>query len=114
MVATFSAVDTMLMTDRERGLLNKVCFERLVRKGYALVRAFRNVQCRADWSKPKDAKSWRSKVDWEAARRLDPQLVEDGTITIMSAEEEIRKTMSRDAGILRARADHDSVSGGGQ
>eukprot|EP00959_Pyramimonas_sp_CCMP1952_P164690 3442494-Pyramimonas_sp.AAC.1 len=65
------------MTDRQKGFLNLVSFERLVRRGYAIVRAYRNVNCRGDWSRPKDAKGWKSKVDWEAARRLDPQLADE-------------------------------------
>ncbi|CAK0885631.1 unnamed protein product [Prorocentrum cordatum] len=105
MIATFAAVDTMLMTDRQKGLLNQVSFERLVRKGYALVRAYRNVHCRDDWSRPKDSKSWKSKVDWEAARRLDPQLADESTIRVMSAEEEVKKAMGRDAQLIKARTD---------
>ena len=110
MIAVFSAVDTMLMTDREIGLLNKVSFERLVRKGYALVRAFSSVQSRNDWSRPKDFKgTWKSKVDWESARRLDPQLSDDGALKVMAAEEEMRKAMSRDASLQKARADHEAA-----
>eukprot|EP00959_Pyramimonas_sp_CCMP1952_P128459 2686381-Pyramimonas_sp.AAC.1 len=33
MIAAFAAVDTMLITDRQKGLLNLVSYERLVRKG---------------------------------------------------------------------------------
>ncbi|CAK0870311.1 unnamed protein product [Prorocentrum cordatum] len=107
MIAAYAAVDTMLMTDRQRGLLNLVSFERLVRKGYAIVRAYRNVNSRDDWSRPKDAKNWKSKVDWEAARRLDPQLADEGTIRVMSAEEEMKKAMGRDAQLMKARSDLD-------
>ncbi|CAK0897485.1 unnamed protein product, partial [Prorocentrum cordatum] len=107
MIAAFAAVDTMLMTDRQRGLLNLVSFERLVRKGYAIVRAYRNVNSRDDWSRPKDAKNWKSKVDWEAARRLDPQLADESTIRVMSAEEEMKKAMGRDAQLTKARSDLD-------
>ncbi|CAK0828932.1 unnamed protein product [Prorocentrum cordatum] len=107
MIAAFAAVDTMLMTDRQRGLLNLVSFERLVRKGYAIVRAYRNVNSRDDWSRPKDAKNWKSKVDWEAARRLDPQLADESTIRAMSAQEEMKKAMGRDAQLMKARPDLD-------
>ena len=98
----------MLMTDRQKGLLNQVSFERLVRKGYALVRAYRNVNSKDDWSRPKDSKAWKSKVDWEAARRLDPQLAEEGTLRVFAAEEEVRKAMGRDAQLVKARTDLDS------
>ena len=79
---------------------------RLLRNSeYALVRAYRNVHCRDDWSRPKDAKSWKSKVDWEAARTLDPQLSDESTIRVMSAEEEVKKAMGQDAQLVKARTD---------
>ena len=68
----------MQMTDRERGLLDQVSPGRLVRKGYALMRAFRNVQSRSDWIRPKDSKAWRSEGDWKTARRPDPQQMKGG------------------------------------
>ena len=93
MIASFAAADTTLMTVRQKGLLNLVSFERLVRKGYAIVRTCRNVNSRDDWSRPKVSKSWKSKVDWEAARRLDPQLADENTIRVMRAEEDMKKAM---------------------
>ncbi|CAK0805123.1 unnamed protein product [Prorocentrum cordatum] len=56
---------------------------------------------------PEDAKNWKSKVDWEAARRLDPQLADESTIRVMSAEEEMKKAMGRDAQLMKARSDLD-------
>ncbi|CAK0860440.1 unnamed protein product [Prorocentrum cordatum] len=101
MIAAFAAVDTMLMTDRQKGLLNLVSFERLVRNGCAIVRVYRNVNSRDDWSRPEDANNWKSKVDWEAARRLDPQLADESTIRVMSAEEEMKNAMGRDAQLMK-------------
>ena len=49
-------------------------------------------------------------MDWEAARRLDPQLADDGVLTVMAAEEEMRKAMSRDASLQKARADHEAAA----
>eukprot|EP00972_Heterocapsa_arctica_P038045 5600546-Heterocapsa_arctica.AAC.1 len=78
------------MTDREKGLLNRVSVERLARKAYALARAFRLCQTEADWRRPKgkDGNSWKTKIDWESARRIDPMLGDDGLITIPSVDEE--------------------------
>eukprot|EP00959_Pyramimonas_sp_CCMP1952_P249157 5208224-Pyramimonas_sp.AAC.1 len=61
MIAAFAAMGAMLMTDRQKGLLNLVSFERLVREGCATVRAYRNVNCRDDWGRPKDAEGRISK-----------------------------------------------------
>ena len=88
---------------------------RLVRKGYALVRAYRSVTCKADWMKPREGaatKAWKSKVDWEAARRLDPQLVDQGPVTVQAAEEEVKKVLEREAAILKAKNKFASQAGG--
>ena len=66
-------------------------------------------QCEDDWSRPKDSKNWKSKVDWEAARRLDPLLADENTIRVMSADEEMKKAMGRDAQLAKARADLDGA-----
>ena len=71
-----AAADTALRTDWQEGLLDQVNFERLVRDGHASVRGYRDVHGREDWSRPKDANNWKSKVDWEAARRLGPQVAD--------------------------------------
>ena len=114
LIAAMSALDAMLMVDRERGLLNRVSVERLARKAYALTRAFRNCVSEADWRKPKNAdKAWRSKLDWESARRIDPPLgcEQDGSISIPKVDEEVRKEMDREATILKARAKLDERGG---
>jgi hypothetical protein len=110
LVASLSALDTMIMTDREKGLLNRVSVERLARKAYALARAFRLCQTEADWRRPKgkDGNSWKTKIDWESARRIDPMLGDDGLITIPSVDEEVRKEMDREASLLKARAKLDA------
>ena len=105
MIASFAAADTTLMTVRQKGLLNLVSFERLVRKGHAIARAHRNVKGRDDRGGPKDSKSSKAKVDWEAARRLDPQLADESTIRAMRAEEEMKMAMGRGAQLMKARAD---------
>jgi len=113
LVASLSALDTMLMTDREEGLLNRVSVERLARKAYALTRAFRAIKHEADWRRPrgKDGGGWKSKVDWESARRIDPMLAEDMGISIPSVDEEVRKEMDREAALLKARAKLDERGG---
>jgi len=105
------AIDTLMLIDREPGLLNRVSTERLCRRAMGIIQAWKAVECKADWSKPAGApKSWKSKVDPEAARRVDPELVESGHFRIRAMEEEIRKELERDAGLLKARAKLDKHS----
>ena len=114
-MASLSALDIMIMTDRERGLLNRVAVERLARKAYALTRAFRPVQNESDWRRPKgkEGATWKSKMDWESARGIDPVLTDDGAISIPSVDEEVRKEMDREASLLKARAKLDERGGAG-
>ena len=49
-------------------------------------------------------------MDPEAARRVDPELIESGHFRIREMEEEIRKELERDAGLLKARAKLDKHS----
>ena len=113
LVAALSALDAMIMTDRERGLLNRVSVERLARKAYALTRAFRLCHVESDWRRPKgkEGNPWRTKIDWESARRIDPFLAEDAGVNIPSIDEEVRKEMDREASIPKARAKLDECSG---
>ena len=105
LIATCSAMDSMILTDMENGLLNKVGFERLARKAYGLVQAFKLVQGRNDWMKPKSApQGWKSKVDWSAARQYDPSFRSEGVPIVMGAEEEVRKEQEREAALLKARS----------
>ena len=77
-MAALAAIDSIMITDREPAALNKVSVEKLSRKAYALVKAFENVRCEADWKRPRgDAKNWKSKIDWGAAKKLDPALKDD-------------------------------------
>ena len=104
MIAGLSALDTMMMVDREAGLLNKVATERLARKVLGLIRAYDRVSCVSDWSRPKgkEGDKWRSKVDWDAARRVDPFLKEsERSIRIPALEEEVRKSMDQEAIYMR-------------
>jgi len=105
LIATCSAMDAMIMTDTEAGLLNKVGFERLARKAYGLVQAYKSVQNKNDWLKPKSANDkWRSKVDWNAARQYDPSFRTEGVPTVLGAQEEVRKEQEREAALLKAKA----------
>ena len=114
MIALCSAMDSMIMSESESGLLNKVGFEKLARKAYGLVQAFRNVESRTDWLKPKNAaNNWKSRVDWGAARQYDPSMKLQGVPTVTGAEEEVRKEQEREAALLKARAKIAEHSAGG-
>jgi len=104
-VSLLKSIDTMIMVYKEKRILNKVGTQRSVRQAAGLIRAFENCWSVSDWSRPKgkEGNSWKSKVDWEAARRVDLRLYKPGqTISVPAAGGEIRRGMSMDAVILKA------------
>ncbi|CAK0836950.1 unnamed protein product, partial [Prorocentrum cordatum] len=107
MITAFVAVDTPVMTDRQKGLVNLVSFEWLARMVCAIVRVDRNVHSRDDGRRLNAAKNWKSELDWEAAHRLDPQFTDESTIRAMIVEEEMKRAMGRDAELMEAPADLD-------
>ena len=110
--AALAAIDAVLLEERDTGALGRVSVEKLARKAYALVLAFEPIQKEADWKKPKGADAkWKSKIDWESARRHDPALVSTSVPHIRAVEEETKKEMERDATIEKVRAKLDERKG---
>ena len=99
-----AAMDVMLFDDRVPGVLNLVSFEKLARRALGVYKAWEKVESEADWSRPQGAKNWRSKVDYEQQKRIDPSTMDDATMKMRSLEDEVRKEMERDASILKARS----------
>ena len=105
LVPTVMAIDSMILIDREAGAINRVALERLCRKALGIVEAWRKVECEADWNRPASApKSWRSKVNYEEARRVDPSLAEESLFRLRRLEDEVRHETERDANLLKAKA----------
>ena len=108
LIPTYGAVDTLILDDRDHNPINSVAFERLVRKGYGIVRAHRLCQKPENWRRPKaDSKAdkWVSKVDEEIWSRIDPIFAgkEDFTFVNKKVEDEVRTEMSREAEWMKAR-----------
>ena len=76
------------------------------------VEVWRGVHPESDWSRPAGSKSWKSKVGYEAARRIDPSLLEETPFTIRPLQEEVRKELERDASLLKARQKLDKYAEG--
>ena len=76
------------------------------------VEVWRGVHPESDWSRPAGSKSWKSKVGYEAARRIDPSLLEETPFTIRPLQVEVRKELGRDARLLEARQKLDKYADG--
>ena len=83
-----------------------VSTEKMVRKAYGIVLAYKEVKKKSDWQKPQGAaKNWSSRVDQEAWRRYDPGYEEKEHLFInRRVEDEVRSEMDRDAALLKARS----------
>eukprot|EP00959_Pyramimonas_sp_CCMP1952_P123997 2592304-Pyramimonas_sp.AAC.1 len=77
MITAFVAVDTPVMTDRQKVFLHLVSFEWRARMACAIMGVDRNVQSRDDGRRLHAAKNWKSELAWEAAYRLDPQFTDE-------------------------------------
>ena len=113
MISVMMAIDTMILVDREPGVINRIALERLCRKALGIVESWRQVECEADWSKPAAApKSWKTKVRYEEAKQFDPYMVDDSVFRIRKLEEEVRGEVVRGANLLKARNKLEKQTGG--
>ena len=90
-------IDRLLMVDRQEGFVNSPSFEYLARKCYGLEMAFRRCRVKSDWCRTGGQKGFKSKVDWPAAKRVDPSYADAHKLRIRPVEDEIRSEMERDA-----------------
>ena len=104
-VASLSAIDSILVTDRIAGMINLVSTELLARKAYARERAFEDCKAEEDWRKPRgDPKGWRSKVKFDLLTRFDPKMTEEEVLRVPGAEDEVRREIDRDVSFEKARS----------
>ena len=104
MIPACAALDAIFLQDRVRGAINHINTEKLARKIHGLKCAFFNVTKQADWKKPGNAKSWKSKVDEESQARYDPEMKDQAfTFVNRKAEDEVRSEMEREANMLKAK-----------
>ena len=103
LVTNARQLDTMLMIDKQQGFINWPTTEYLCRENYGLEEAFRKCRVKKDWRKMDGQKNFKSKVDWEASRRIDPQAVSHHKLRMKNVEEEIHKERERDALIAKTR-----------
>ena len=106
LIPTMGALEAILLSDRQPDCINSVALEKLARRGYGICRAFQRVSVIGDWRKPKDAKSWKTRVDYETWKRLDPSRLGDDDHLFVNrrVENEVREEMDRDAAMMKARA----------
>jgi hypothetical protein len=106
LIPTMAALEAILLSDRQPDCINSVALEKLARRGYGICRAFQRVSTVADWRKPKDAKGWKTRVDYETWKRLDPSRLSDDDHLFVNrrVENEVREEMDRDAAMMKARA----------
>lgn len=103
LIPLMCAIDALVLHDQSPGMINSVALERLVKRSFGIVSAFKSVERRDDWKKPaKASKGWMSKVNEELWRRIDPVRagVDEMNFPNRKLEEEIRAEVDRDAAML--------------
>ena len=98
------ALDAIFIIDRVKNAINQVGVEKLVKKVNGIRAGYAQVQKESDWKKPGGSKSWKSRVDYEDWKRIDPAYEEkDHLFVNRPAEDERRAEMERDAQMLKAK-----------
>jgi hypothetical protein len=100
-----ASIDSIFLVDQTQGAINMVNVERLARKVLGIKVGYAEVNKEADWKKPANVKTWKTKVDREMWRRTDPT-VDDKDHIFMNrrAEDEMRTELDREASMLKAKA----------
>ena len=75
LIAVFTALDALLFDDATEDFINQIGTERLAKKALGIFKAYEGVRKEADWRRPPGsaAKGWKTKVDFEAQKRVDPR-----------------------------------------
>jgi len=104
-IPSCASIDSIFLVDQTSGAINQINVERLARKVLGIKYGFADVSKESDWKKPANAKTWKSRIDKETWKRMDPN-VEDKDHIFMTrkAEDEMRTEMDRDAAMLKAKA----------
>ena len=107
MLPTAAAIDAIILQDQQPEAINSVVLEKLVRKWMGTKTAFAAVKTEKDWKRPgKDSKNWKSLVDFESWKRIDPakDAREEDISIPRKVETEIRAEMDRDATLIKAKS----------
>ena len=98
--------DRYLLVDKLEGWINWPSTEYLCRRAYGIELAFAKCKSVNDWLQPVNAgKDWRSKVDWGAADRVDPDEREQHQgFRLEELEEEVRHKTEHDALLAKSKS----------
>ena len=99
-----SAIDAIFLTDQAPGAINLVSTEKQARKIMGIQSGFKDVNSEKDW-KHQSSKGWKSKVDKEIWKRIDPSIDDLEHVFInRKAENEMRLEMDRDVLLMKAKS----------
>ena len=98
-VLLLAMVVAKMIQSKGSGVINSPTLELICRRWYAIIKAFSLVERESDWKQPRGeaGKGWRTKVNWRALERYDPQSVDVAEFEDQEADEEIREEMERRA-----------------
>ena len=105
LLAIGAALDVMMLDEPVENFINLVNVEIMCKKAYALTQAYSNVQKKEDWQRPQggSGSKWTSKVQWDLAKRYDPQLRTESTFTVPEVEEEVNATLAQEVQLLKVQ-----------
>ena len=101
LISTLGAIDTLLFDAPIPDFINHVGVEKLCKKAFGLMTAYSPIKQEIDWKRPSGNNKWVTKVDWEGAKRIDPDLRgKDNLFRLREVKDEARRQIDRDAALL--------------
>ena len=93
-----------MLVDKVAGFINWPSSEYMFRRCYGLELAFAKCKGKHDWNRGTNApKTWKSKVDWDACRRVDPRSLEVAKFRARPVEDEVKASIERDAPLNKVK-----------
>ena len=100
-IATCAAIDAVFLVDQTEGAINHVSTEKLIRKVFGIINAFKDVKKESDW---KASGKNKRKIDYEMWDRIDPSRKDEEHAFInRKVETGVRTEMEREAALLKTK-----------
>jgi hypothetical protein len=103
LIHIMSGLDVVFLVDKREGAINLVSTEQACKSAKAIVVGYDLCRHESDWRRPNSAKTWKSKVEAELMKRVDPGLLEEKPFVDRRADAEMRREMERDAALLKVK-----------
>ena len=94
-------MDVLMIDEPIPEFVNAISVEKMCKKAYGIMTAYGEVRAVSDWKRPAGNSKWTSKVNWDKAKFINPDLVQEEVLHIPGVEDEVRGVMDREAQMMK-------------